>query len=139
MRGKLWLAVAILILGAVALGLQSAGTSLTVNSAGKCDTPAVGKFVICKPTVGSVQVTDDAVAWTGGVGPQGPPGPTGPAGAQGPQGAPGVAGPAGAAGPQGPIGLTGPAGPPGTMPTSFCSAINSDARGNLVITVVTCK
>jgi hypothetical protein len=77
-----------------------------------------------------------AVGLTGAVGPAGAIGLTGP---QGPIGATGAVGATGAAGAVGATGLTGPQGPPGVMPTSSCVALNADTRGNLVLSVVTCK
>lgn len=129
MRSKVWLVISIVILVTVVAWAQS---SMTVSNTSACDTPAVGKFVVCKPTTGPVQVTDDAIAWPpgGGIGPAGPPGPAGPAGVKG---ATGAAGPAGAAGAQG------PAGPAGTFSAPACVTLTADTKGNLLLTPVTCK
>lgn len=97
MRGKIWLVIAVLVLGVTVLGAQGpAGSSFGLSNSGICNAPALGYFGFCKPTAGGpVQFTDDGSAYKaanlsgGAIGPQGISGVAGPAG---PQGIPGASG-----------------------------------------------
>lgn len=131
MRGKLWLAVAgLMLVGAVAYSQGVSGASLTfVGVSGSCDTPLAGKTILCL-TSSDIQVSSNGAAYVsmkGAQGPAGPQGLTGPAGATGPIGPVGPQGVAGPAGVAGAVGPAGPQGPPG--PATFAKGCTMKLTG----------
>ena len=101
-RGRLWLAVSIVIFAAViVMAAQSVptGSSLSfTGGTGACTTPAANVAALCSNGTTPVTMTVNGSAYASLVGPAGP---------AGAAGATGATGPIGPAGPQGPAGTGG--------------------------------